>query len=256
MTRKSIFISGAARGIGRETAELFARNGYLVGAYDISPVDWADNMPNIIAGHLDVTSQEDWARALANFPSHTGGTLAILLNNAGFLIAGPFNEDDRKREDLMVDVNVKGVYKGCHAAFPYLLATPPSQVISMCSASGIVGPPDMALYSATKFAVRGLTEALNVEWDQYDIRVVDMMPLYVNSKMLDGVSTAGTRRMGVRLEPKDVAKRIWGVATGITTKLPTVHHPVGKQCTAFYLTEQVSPNVIARLVNRILTYGK
>ena len=91
MTRKSIFISGAARGIGRETAELFARNGYLVGAYDISPVDWADNMPNIIAGHLDVTSQEDWARARANFTSHTGRPLDIVLNKAGIRIAGTFN---------------------------------------------------------------------------------------------------------------------------------------------------------------------
>ncbi|MFY9190836.1 MAG: SDR family oxidoreductase [Lawsonella sp.] len=253
--QKSIFITGAARGIGQATAELFARKGYLVGAYDVAPVEWAEGNPNVITGTLDVTDRDQWDEALAEFTSHTGGQLNILFNNAGLLIDGPFLDADEKREEALIDVNVKGITYSAHAAFPYLQRTPKSQFVSMGSAAGIVGTPDMALYSASKFAVRGLTEALGIEWKKYDIRVLDMMPLYVKTPMLENVETQGTRRMGVRIGPEDVAHEMWKATHGISRYFPMQHFPVGLQTRILYLGSQFTPNFIVRFVNRLLVYG-
>ncbi len=76
------------------------------------------------------------------------------------------------RHALIVDINLKDVINGCHAALPRLRHTPDSRVINLASASAIYGTPGYASYSATKFAVRGLSEALN----SYDIRVFDLLP--------------------------------------------------------------------------------
>lgn len=253
--QKSIFITGAARGIGQKTAELFAKNGYLVGAYDVSPIEWAEGNPNVITGTLDVTNREQWDEALKEFTAHTGGTLDIMFNNAGLLIDGPFLDADPRREDALVDVNLKGIVYSAHASFPYLEKTPESQFVSMCSAAGIVGTPDMALYSATKFGVRGLVEALGIEWKKYDIRVIDMMPLYVKTPMLDGVETQGTKRMGIHIGPDDVAKEVYRATRGISRHLPMQHFPIGLQTRILYLGSQFTPNFIVRWVNRLLVYG-
>ncbi|MCP6059511.1 SDR family NAD(P)-dependent oxidoreductase, partial [Klebsiella pneumoniae] len=81
-------------------------------------------------------------------------------------------------------INVQGVVQMTHAAFPYLKATPGAQVINMGSASGVYGTPHMASYSASKFAVRGFTEALELEWRRHGIRVGDLMPPFVRTPMV------------------------------------------------------------------------
>jgi NAD(P)-dependent dehydrogenase (short-subunit alcohol dehydrogenase family) len=85
-----------------------------------------------------------------------------------------------------VDVNVKGVLNGCHLAKPYLLRTPGERVINLSSGSAEYGQASLATYWATKFAVRGLTEALNVEWQADGIPVMDVMPLCARTAMVDG----------------------------------------------------------------------
>ena len=86
--KKSIFISGGAAGIGREVALKFRDKGWIVGAYDIDEANLAklkEDYPDIITGHLDVTDYQSWEDALADFTSHTGGTLNVLDNNAGII---------------------------------------------------------------------------------------------------------------------------------------------------------------------------
>src|SRR5690606_24679433 len=164
---KAIFITGAAAGIGRATALTFARKGYTVGAYDIDEAGLgtlAEEIGRLGAtvhtGHLDVTDTDEMATRVSEFATQAGNRLDVMVNNAGILKAGRFEDIDVRAHFAEIDVNTKGVVNGLHAAFPHLRATPDSVVVNLASASAIYGQPELANYSATKFFVRGLTEAL------------------------------------------------------------------------------------------------
>ena len=258
MDTPTVFISGAAAGIGRATALLFARRGYRVGAYDVDLAGLASLRDEITGaggevsiGQLDVTEAADWAQQLEAF---TGASrrLDILINNAGVLSSGRFEEIGLAAQRRIVDVNVYGVMAGLHTAFPYLRNTRGSQVVNLCSASAIYGQPELATYSATKFAVRGLTEALELEWRRYGIRVIAMWPLFVQTAMVDGVETGSTRSLGVHLSAEDVAESIFA-ATRSRSRLARVHYPVGRQTKVLASLSQVSPNWVQRLMNKAVT---
>ena len=255
----TVFISGAAAGIGRATALAFARRGYRVGAYDIDLAGLASLREEITArggdvaiGELDVTDAGDWAQQLEAF---TGSSrrLDILVNNAGILSSGRFEEIPLDTQRRIVDVNVYGAMAGLHKAFPYLRDTHGAQVVNMCSASAIYGQPELATYSATKFAVRGLTEALELEWRRYGIRVIAMWPLFVATAMVDGVQTHSTKRMGIHLSAEDVAEEIYNATRPSRNFLPKVHYPVGRQTKVVAAVSQMLPNWAARLLNKTVT---
>lgn len=259
MDKPTMFISGAAAGIGRATALLFARQGYRVGAYDVDLAGLASLREEITAaggevaiGALDVTDASDWARQLESFtgPSRR---LNILINNAGVLSSGRFEEIALAAQRKMVDVNVYGTMAGLHSAFPYLRGTPQAQVVNLCSASAIYGQPELATYSATKFAVRGLTEALELEWRRYGIRVIAMWPLFVQTAMVDGLETGSTRSLGVHLSADDVAHSIYEATHSGRGRLARVHYPVGRQTKVLAGLAQVSPNWAQRLLNKTVS---
>lgn len=264
--RRSVLITGAGRGIGEATARQFADAGFLVGAYDLKPCEWAAGDPRIVTGSLDVTDPAAWEAVLGEFTARTGGALDVLVNNAGTLYGTPFMDAGYEQDALLVDVNVKGVLFGCRAAFPYLTRAAAPTVINVCSASAIYGQAEMATYSATKFAVRGITEALDLEWGPQGVRVRSVWPMYVSPAMLEGVATAGMRNMGVSLTGDDVAREIVDLAarsqrrsSGIVGRLRDVltgdgvHKPVGQQATAMYLASQVIPGRIIKMSNKRLT---
>ena len=255
----TVFISGAAAGIGRATAVLFAQRGYRVGAYDVDLAGLAslrDEISirggDIAIGQLDVSSAEDWTQQLEAFtgPSRR---LDVLVNNAGVLSHGRFEEIGLQTQRRIVDVNVYGTMAGLHTAFPYLRDTRGAQVVNLCSASAIYGQPELATYSASKFAVRGLTEALELEWRRYGIRVIAMWPLFVQTPMVDGVQTNATRRLGVHLSAEDVAKSIYAATHSTPSRLPKVHYPVGRQTKVLAGLAQMSPNWASRLLNKAVT---
>lgn len=255
----TVFISGAAAGIGRATAVEFARRGYRVGAYDVDLAGLATLREEITArggevaiGQLDVTEASDWTEQLAAF---TGSSrrLDILVNNAGVLSSGRFEEIPLAEQRRMVDINIYGAMAGLHTAFPYLRDTAGAQVVNLCSASAIYGQPELATYSATKFAVRGLTEAIELEWRHYGIRVIAMWPLFVKTAMVEGVETGSTKSLGIHLTPEDVAKEIYSATHPGREWLTKVHYPVGLQTKLFAGVAQVSPNWVQRLMNKTVT---
>jgi NAD(P)-dependent dehydrogenase (short-subunit alcohol dehydrogenase family) len=214
--RKSIFVTGAASGMGRETARLFHDKGWFVGGYDVNADGLASlkaelGADNCLVRRLDVTDRADYQAALAEFGAATGGTLDLLFNNAGIGRGGAFA--DQPFEDVMavVNVNFVGVLIGVHEAIGLLKATPGSLCFTTSSSSATFGMPGLAVYSATKHAVKGLTEALSVEFKAYGVRVADVLPGLIDTPILPpGVAAAAPKEGMFRaIAPVEVAKVVW-----------------------------------------------
>lgn len=220
MTRPAIFITGAASGMGRETALLFAGEGWFVGGFDVNEDGLARlreeiGADNCIVRRLDVTDREDYRAALDAFAQASDGRLDILFNNAGIGRGGPFA--DQPFEDVLAVVNVNfiGVLNGIHLAVPMLKATPGSMCFTTSSSSATYGMPGIAVYSATKHAVKGLTEALAIELKPFGIRVADVLPGLIDTPILpDGVAAAAPKEGMFRsIPPVEVARVVWRAYT-------------------------------------------
>lgn len=235
--RKCIFITGAASGIGAESARYFAQRGWFVGLYDINEAGLADvadaiGQENCHSARLDVRNREDWAAAVKGFSEATNGQMHVLFNNAGVGRHGWFEEVSGEDNDWIVDINLKGVINGVEACLEPLKATPNARIVNTASTAGLVGAPQLAVYSATKFAVRGLTEALDVEFKDLGIRVVSLMPWFIDTPILDiGKSEDANVKMadqiresGANVYPVSMAAEMaWEAAHG-----DDVHYLVGK----------------------------
>ncbi|MDX1587678.1 MAG: SDR family oxidoreductase [Oleiphilaceae bacterium] len=229
MIPKSLLITGGAAGIGLAVAQRFAREGWRIGLIDRDPralQTAADALGEACCGHwaVDVTDAAALGRAVDAFAALVEGRIRILFNSAGILRTGAFMDMEPAVHHQTMAVNVNGVINACHSAYPYLRDCPGARVINMSSASALYGVPAFASYSASKFAVRGLTEALDIEWAADDIRVVDMMPPFVKTGMLDSQKDTPriVDRMGVNLVAEDVAEAVWAARDS-----GAVHHPVG-----------------------------
>ncbi|MGE2713017.1 SDR family oxidoreductase [Mycolicibacterium litorale] len=263
-TPKAVFITGAAAGIGRKTAIAFARKGYTVGAFDIDDVglktlteELERVQTTVVTGHLDVTDSDEMAQRVEEFTRATGGRLDVMINNAGILRAGRFEELDLAGHFKEIDINTKGVVNGLYAAFPHLRNTPGSVVVNLASASAIYGQAELANYSATKFFVRGITEALDLEWGRYGIRVIAMWPLYVQTAMTDNIRTGTTDSLGIRLTAQDIADAIVAAVepSALRRALHQVHFPVGAQSKVLATGARFSPAWLTRLVNKKLAHS-
>lgn len=257
MTRRAIFITGAAQGIGAATALRFAREGWFVGLHDIDLAGveaLRDRLgpTNAMAARLDVRDADGWTGALQRFWDAGGGRLDVLLNNAGIATSGDFASLPVATHHAIVDVNLKGVINGAHAGHDFLRRNPGGggRLINLASASAIYGAAGLASYSATKFAVRGLTEALDLEWRGQGIRVSDLWPLFVNTGMVEGLSLPSIRSLGVRLTAEDVADTVWKAANYPGHR---VHWPVGLQAHALYQAACFLPGRLIRAVTARLS---
>ncbi len=214
--QKSIFITGAASGIGLATARKFAGEGWFVGAFDVNAEGLTALQAELGAAHcltrtLDVTDRADYAAGLKAFGEKTGGTMDILFNNAGIGRGGPFA--DQPWEDVMAVVNVNfiGVLNGIHLALPLLKATKNALCFTTSSSSATYGMANIAVYSATKHAVKGLTEALAIEFKAYGIRAADTLPGLIDTAILppEAKTRAPAEGMFRLIQPTEVADAVW-----------------------------------------------
>jgi NAD(P)-dependent dehydrogenase (short-subunit alcohol dehydrogenase family) len=235
--RKAVFITGAASGIGLACARRFVAEGWFVGLSDIDAVGLKAALAAVGPSHgaiftLDVRDRPAWTAALAAFAKLTDGRLDVLLNNAGVARFGPFDSHDDAEIDLQLDINIKGVINGARAALPFLKATPGSRLINISSCAGLYGAPGLAVYSATKFAVRGLSEALDVEWKAHGVAVACVMPWFIETPILNASAPGSNANMsdvlkagGLPVYPvEDAAEVIWRAVHG-----KDLHYFVGQR---------------------------
>lgn len=245
---QSILITGAASGIGAASARLFHARGWRVGLLDMNGEPLralAGELGEAWWRQLDVTDAQAVRAAVGDFVQAGDGRLHLLFNCAGVLRFGRFEEISTQEHGRLLAINVQGVLNCCHAAFAFLRATPGAQVLNMGSASGLYGVPEMASYSASKFAVRGLTEALELEWRRYGIHVADLMPPFVRTPMVSAqhYEPPVLRRLGLHLDAEDIAAAAWRQ----TSRRP-VHRPIGALFKLLYWSGQLSPPALNRWV--------
>jgi NAD(P)-dependent dehydrogenase (short-subunit alcohol dehydrogenase family) len=224
--RKSIFITGAASGMGQAAARLFAENGWFVGIVDVNEkgldaLASEIGSENCYASTLDVTDRGAFQSVLAEFDSEAGGRLDVLFSNAGIIKNGLFGEMDFSDIEKILQVNLMGVVISVHAAYSLLKKTPNSLCFITSSSSAIFGAPNLAAYSTSKHAVKGLTEALSVEFSLIDSRAADAQPGLIETGMMpegakDFLPTEGPWRV---LPAKAVADVVWASYHDTTGKL-------------------------------------
>jgi len=254
MSDKAIFITGAAAGIGAETARLFARNGWRVGASDVNATALESlrqelGADRVVCQAADVRDRAAVDRAIANFVEASGGRLDAVFANAGVLFMGPHEGIGAAQKDLLVDVNVRGVVNTFDAAYPWLRRNLGSHAVAMASTSAEYGTPQHAVYSATKFFVRGLTEALNIEWAPQGINVSAVYVAYVDTPMVRDaeVKPASIEAMGVKVTPQQVAEAVWQAVHGQRS-----HWRVGADARAVNLLVRLLGSASAPVLRRLL----
>lgn len=219
-TMKTILITGAASGIGRHTALLFASRGWRVAAADVNADALAklalELGPNVAPIVGDVRTRAGATAIVQAATAVSGGTLDCLFNCAGLLEMGPHHKVAPERIDRLLDVNIKGVVYCIDAAYDALARTPGAHIVSMSSTSAEYGTPDHTMYSASKFFVRGMTEALNIEFEPAGIQVSAIIVAYVQTPMVNAaaVKARTVDKLGVKVTPQAVAETVWKATHG------------------------------------------
>ncbi len=253
--RKAVFITGAASGIGLGCARRFAREGWFVGLADINAaglkaaLDAVGGPSNGATYLLDVRDAEAWTDALSVFAAASGGRLDAMLNNAGVEAYGYIEDQSEAEIARQLDVNITGVIAGARAALPYLKETPGSQLINVSSCAAIYGAPKLSIYAATKFAVRGLSEALEVEFSRFGVGVKCIMPWFVDTPILDAGRSGSNEKMSDALRAggapvytvEECADTIWKSVTSRGLK-----HIVGGRGRQFARLAQFFPGLVRK----------
>jgi NADP-dependent 3-hydroxy acid dehydrogenase YdfG len=205
---KVVAITGAARGIGKATAQALVRQGARVGIGDLD-VELARKTAEELGGgaeafELNVTDRASFARFLENVERDLG-PIDVLINNAGIMPLGPFDEEDDATTLRQIDINVIGVMTGCKLVIPKMKERGSGHIVNIASMAGRAGYANAVTYCTTKFAVVGLSEALRSELRDTGIDLSVVCPGVVNTELGSGLNE--TRAVKV-VEPEDVADAI------------------------------------------------
>lgn len=222
LSGKVAIVTGAARGMGEATAARFAREGAKVVL-----VDKRDDLGGAAAAAIDemcgasvaryvsadVTSPEAWAEVVA-ITSESFGTPTVLVNNAGILRVQSLLETDLDTFHKVLDTNLVSCFLGIKAVAPVMAGAGGGSVVNVASPQGFEGRAGFGAYTASKFAIRGLTRTAAIELGPLGIRVNCVVPGPIRTAMTDRkgwgnedyARAYGGYPLGRRGEPDEVAR--------------------------------------------------
>lgn len=170
---KVILITGASSGIGKACAELLISQGHIV--YGTSRKEQKSEIKNLHFLQCDVTNRASVKQCVDRILEEQG-QLDVLMNNAGAGIVGALELTTQEEFDFQMKVNFEGVFNVCSAVLPHFRIRGKGTIINVSSVGGVMGLPFQGLYSASKFAVEGFSEALRLEMHPFNVNVVLLQP--------------------------------------------------------------------------------
>ncbi len=253
---KVAVVTGSSSGIGYEISLMLARNGFLTYATmrnlnkseNIKSVASKENLP-IRINQLDVTDDVSVKDAVQAILSETG-RIDVLVNNAGYVLNGAFEDlamDEIKRQ---YDTNVFGLIRTTQAVLPIMRRQKSGIIVNISSGAGRFGYPGQSAYISTKFAVEGLSESMSYELEPFGIKVVVVEPGVIRTNIVNGMVVAKKsqdpnspylqiiQKMATVLEnmmengsPPDLVAKV--VLNAVTNESPKLRYLAGKDVEAW-----------------------
>ena len=252
---KTALVTGAASGIGRETALAFARRGANLVICDIDAAGLASSADairglgrEVHAERVDVSSADEM-RAFASSVHARVEAVDILMNNAGVAIGGAFLDTSLVDWDWIIGINLRGVIHGCHYFVPGMVRRGRGgHVINVSSAAGYSASSALVAYNATKFGVLGLSEALWEELRPHGIGVTAVCPGLIDTPITRSARLVGAMdRPSVREEMvRGYQRRGYGPERVATNILKAVQRnrlvaPISPEAWALYYLKRFAP---------------
>ncbi len=189
--QKVVLITGASSGVGQSTARLLSQHGYRVVGTSRNPVS-AEPIPSVEMLALDVRA-DDSVRGCVDAVFSRAGRLDVLINNAGYELAGALEELSAEEARDQFEANFFGVVRMVNAVLPYMRQQARGHIINVSSLSGLSAIPFLGIYSASKFALEGYTEALRHEVKPFNIQVALTEAGFLRTPMMHHRQVAANR---------------------------------------------------------------
>ncbi|MEV6432238.1 glucose 1-dehydrogenase [Nocardia sp. NPDC051463] len=217
LTGKVALISGGARGMGAAHARaMLAEDAHVVlgDLLDDEGAALAEELgDNAVYVHLDVREPQQWRDAVATAVDRFG-SLNVLVNNAGIVNGNLLVDFELSEWQRIIDINLTGTFLGMQAATTAMIEAGGGSMINISSVEGMRGSPGLHGYTATKFAVRGLTKSTALELAQYGIRVNSVHPGLIRTPMTEGIPADFLQiPMGRAAEPAEVSALVTFLAS-------------------------------------------
>jgi 3-oxoacyl-[acyl-carrier protein] reductase len=211
---KKAIITGGSRGLGKATAIAFAKEGIdvaITGRNETKLIETVNELKalgvNATYAIFDVSNYEEVKNGIKKIITFLG-TVDILVNNAGIAAFGSFNDMEVNQWTAIIQTNVMGMYYVTKEVLPFLIEKNQGDIINVSSTAGLNGNPNTSAYSASKFAVIGMSESLMKEVRKNNIRVCTLTPSTIASDMSIELGIANKDSADSVLQPEDFAELI------------------------------------------------
>jgi len=244
MRGRVVVVTGGARGIGLAVASAAARAGARVAIGDLD-ADLAGQQARDLGGlglPLDVRDEASFAAFLKRVEADLG-PIDALVNNAGVAVAGDFLATSAGEHRLQLEVNLGGVERGMRLALPAMVERGAGRVVNIASAAGRIPAPAAGVYSATKHAVVGLTEAVRFEIRDTGVHLTAVLPTFVRTEMAAGLAL----RLLPKVDPERVANAVLRV---LQRRRPPASVMVPRWLRVVAVVDSVSPRWARDLARR------
>lgn len=211
---KKAIITGGSRGLGKATAIAFAKEGIdvaITGRNETKLIETVNELKalgvNATYAVFDVSNYEEVKNGIKKIITSLG-SVDILVNNAGIAAFGSFNDMEVNQWTEIIQTNVMGMYYATKEVLPFLIEKNQGDIINVSSTAGLNGNPNTSAYSASKFAVIGMSESLMKEVRKNNIRVCTLTPSTIASDMSIELGIANKDSVDSVLQPEDFAELI------------------------------------------------
>ncbi len=214
LENKKAIITGGGRGLGKATAIALAKEGVDIAitgrneeVLKKTALELEDYGVKVMYSVFDVSNYEEVKKSIKHIVD-TLGSVDILVNNAGIAAIGSFNDMEVSQWSEIIQTNVMGMYYVTKEVLPYLIRKNEGDIINVSSTAGLNGNANISAYSASKFAVIGMSESLMKEVRKNNIRVNTLTPSTIESDMTIGLGMLNKGSYENVLQPEDFAELI------------------------------------------------